>query len=84
MCVCAVLTVMMLILFYSSKSMSGSNAQIIRAALVDLIKFYIGREITFDELGQIIGFICAVHDEVLVSVDIYVISFWKFKFLVFF
>jgi hypothetical protein len=49
--------------------MSGSNAQIIRGALVDLIKFYVGREITVDELSQIIGFICAVHDEVLVSTD---------------
>lgn len=53
-----------------SKLMSGNNAQMIRGALVDLIKFYVGREITLEELSQIIGFICAVHDEILVSIDL--------------
>jgi len=66
-----VLTVEFVGFGYRSKSMSGSNAQIIRGAMVDLIKFYVGREIIMEELSQIVGFICAVHDEVLVSICLF-------------
>ena len=46
----------------------GSNGQTIRGALIDLIKFYVGREIKFDELSHLLGCICAIHDEVVVRI----------------
>ena len=48
----------------------GSNGQTIRGALIDLIKFYVGREIKFEELSHLLGCICAVHDEVVVRITV--------------
>jgi len=51
-----------------SSSVAGSNGQTIRGALIDLIKFYVGREIKFEELSHLLGCICAVQDEVIVRI----------------
>lgn len=46
----------------------GSNGQTIRSALIDLIKFYVGRDIKFEELSHLLGCICAIQDEVVVCI----------------
>ena len=51
----------------------GSNGQTIRGALIDLIKFYVGRDIKFEELSCLLGCICAVHDEVVVRTTVTVV-----------
>ena len=43
-------------------------------ALLGLIKYYVFREITFDELNQILNFVVTVKDENMVST---VIKFLK-------
>jgi len=51
-----------------SSSVGGSNGQTIRGALIDLIKFYVGRDVKFDELSCILGCICAIQDEIVVCI----------------
>ena len=47
--------------------LSEEDAKTIRVALLGLIKYYVFREITFDELNQILNFVVTVKDENMVS-----------------
>lgn len=48
--------------------MSDEDAKTIRVALLGLIKYYVFREITFEELNQILCFVVTVEDENMVRV----------------
>ena len=47
--------------------LTAEDCQTIRGSLYGLIKFYVLKDITFQELSQIISFITAVKQEQLVS-----------------
>ncbi|KAK2169991.1 hypothetical protein LSH36_5g09019 [Paralvinella palmiformis] len=47
--------------------LAAEDCQTIRGSLYGLIKFYVLKDITFQELSQIIGFITAVKEEQLIS-----------------
>lgn len=51
----------------SECSLSNENKRTIRVSLLDVIRFYVGREINVTELSQILAFCSAVQEAVLVS-----------------
>ncbi len=56
--------------YYSRTSecqVSAEDGKTIRVSLLGLVKYYVAKEITFEELNQLLGFIAAVHEENLVS-----------------
>lgn len=57
-------------LFYSTREDSGLSLEdnkAIRAALFGLIKFYVFKDISYEEVNQILNFIVAVKQEFSVS-----------------
>ena len=65
------LTDMFMLICYSTSPekcrLSAEHSCTIRGALFSLVKYYVGREITFDELNYIVGFLVVVKEETLVS-----------------
>lgn len=54
----------------SSTHLSSESKQEIRAELLNIVHLYVAREINVTELSQILAFVAAVQDEVLVSLDV--------------
>lgn len=54
----------------SSTHLSSKSKQEIRAELLNMMHFYVAREINVTELSQILAFVAAVQDEVLVSLTV--------------
>lgn len=67
--------------------LSEEDSKTIRVSLFNLIKYYIIRDITADELGQLLGFLLAVKTQDLVIDSFKEIFIWSyttflhFKFL---
>ena len=56
-----------LLYFSSDCGLSEEDAKTIRVSLLNLIKFYIVKEITLEELNQLIHFMIACKDENMVT-----------------
>ncbi len=52
--------------FSGEGKLSEEDAKTIRVSLLGLIKYYVFKEITFDELNQILCFVVTVKDENMV------------------
>ncbi len=53
--------------FSGEGKLSDEDAKTIRVSLLGLIKYYVFKEITFDELNQILCFVVTVKDENMVG-----------------